>query len=162
MTDINSLTAKTKEYIEKCNKRVIYHDRQAKNSKLWDSCLNVGNIIMTAGLAFSMTLMSVLSVPDQLIAITGAIFSFAILVGNRLRDEFDFKVLAFQHDSSADDYSELRQAFDLIVNDIENHRSPYSDLHTLMIKYEATIQKSHHRQVCDCNILCCCIKIDEL
>lgn len=153
---ISNIINKSKEYIEKCEERIIYHNNNSRNSKKWDSFLSVCNIVLTSSMALTMTLLSVYVVPETTVAIIGSIFSFLILVSNKIRDEYDFKLLGLQHDLSSDDYSELKQSIVLFLSEIDKHKLNDTDFNNLIIKYETIIQKSHHREVC--KIFCFCIK----
>lgn len=152
---INSIITKCNEYIEKCETSINYHKENAKNAKKWNLFINMSNIVLSATMAFSMTVMSVLNSPNATVTIVGSTFALFIGIGNKIKDDMSFKSLAFAHDSASDSYSELKQSFVLLLNDIDKHQYSPEQFDQLILKYEAISQKSHFQSVKCCKMFCC-------
>ena len=154
---INTVVVKTKEYIDKCDERIEFHNNNAKNSTMWNNFLNTSNIMLSGLNIFVLSILTVVGAGSIPITVCASTFSLLLMIGQKIKDDYSFKSLSYLHYSSVDSYSELKQTFIILLNDIEKHKFNEADFDNLLIKYEGILAKSHHQTIKDCKI-CCCFK----
>ena len=152
---IDTVITKSKDYIELCTEKIEYHSTNSKNCNNWNKFINIGNMVLSALLSFSTTIMTVLQASSTTVTIVASCFSLFIIIGNSLKDSYSFKSLGFKHDCAVDSYESLKQSFNNLLNEIEKHNFKETDYEELATRYSAVCAKSHYTS-CECVLSCCC------
>lgn len=153
---ILSLRETMTEYDGKCSERIQYHHKNAKASKLWDNFLSFNGLFLSASTALSMTIMTALEVDSIPITIIGSIYAFLLTINNKVKDDYRFVALHYQHVRASDDYAELQVCVKNLLAKIDhNVNFESADLERVINKYESIKQNSHFQEVKDCNFFCC-------
>ena len=144
------------EYIDESKIKGNYHIRNANAANHWDAFLNVFSLTLTAGLALSVTLLTVYNAGSINIAITSGVFAFFIGITQRLNSVFNFQFLRAVHHHSSDDYYECHYLFKSLLRDLEKGEFDIKKFDIYTWKYIGITQKSHLQPIKDCIFCCLC------
>ena len=133
-----------------CKNKVDMHTRNAQSSRGWNNTLSLLGVILSAGTALAMTIMTVEKANNIALTITGAVFAFSISITQKIKESYNFEVLSFQHNSAADDFHDLYFGFMNLANKFDE-----VEFEKLMVRYVSLCQKYHLQSIKDCKIFCC-------
>ena len=145
----------SQEYIEKCEIGIEYHKQMGENAAHWNNLLSTSSIILSAGTALTMSILTVADANSQVLTIVGSSYAFILTVVNKVKDSFSFSALSFNHYYVSDGYSDCKRDFTKIINDAESEDRSNFDRAVLL--YEETVKKGHIQSVKNCQV-CCCLK----
>ena len=144
---------KIQEIITNLETKIAYHRENSNSALQWYNANSIVNVILSGAQALAMVIMGSLSIDNTDIAITSAVFTFFIMIINRIQASFQYNVLSVQHNVIGDNLNELCQDFKLIQEDPE--RMIYYQLY---INRMISISQVHLQSVRKCwvfNIFCC-------
>jgi hypothetical protein len=139
-------------YIDLCDKKIEYHTQNAKNSRIWETFLSISNIFIASLNILTLVIMTTLDAEHTTTSIVSGTFAFVLVISTKVKDQMNFQALNIQHNNSLDSYSDIKMELEKLARSDDFHLG----LDTLLIRYEAVVQKSHFQTV-RCCYLCCCL-----
>lgn len=153
---ISSVRDNCQAHIDKCIEKVKHHQKNSTSAKHWDNFLSFNNLLLSASTALTMTILTSFSASAVTVTIIGAIYAFLLTINNKIRDEYHFLALYYQHINSLDSFGELEIIFRDLVSKIDTgHIITRDELQTAVAKFESVKQKSHVQTVKECKFFCC-------
>lgn len=144
------------DYMEKCNKKVLHHQKQSENAKHWENFLSFFGMFLSASTAFLMSILTVVEASNVVITIIGSTFAFFITINSKVKDEYRFLALYYQHIHALDEYSEIEVKFKELIKKLdEGFIVSSEDINLLVSKFENCKQKNHLQEIRDCRFFCC-------
>lgn len=137
LRNVNSITNLVDTYIEKCTRKINYHERNAKSSKLWEDTFRVCKVIVSSASALTMTCLAVYNVENYVIAITGGSFIFVTGIIDKLQEMYNFGNISFKHNLACDEYKTICYRLEL-NKALENNNT---DINSMVESYLAIEDK---------------------
>lgn len=140
-------------YILKCTDKIEKHKNNAINASVWNNFLSTASIVLSAGTALSLSILTVLESDVITITVVSSIYAFLITIANKVKDSYSFLALSYQHyhllDQFAEIQIEMQKAYDL--NDVDQFP-------ILIYRFILIEQKSHIQNVKCSNCMRCCLR----
>lgn len=156
--NLGNIITSINEHIDKCKDKMKYHTKTSQNCERWGNSLSILGLTLSAGLALTLTLMTVNRSENYEVTIAGGIFAFFITINQKISNSFNFQYLQAKHNQAMDDYIELHYLFNSLVTDIERQEFEIKEYNSIINKYIAVAQKSHIPGVKACFFYCLCFK----
>ena len=141
------------KYIKLCFDKKIYHIQNAISANKMNNMFNFINVVLSAGTALSMTVLSVVEASDLNVSIIGGVFAFSIAVMNQVQKNYGFQILNYQHAEIANDYTELESEFTIL----SGKQHTYDDYEKLVLRYLSINNKTNITAVRHCGDFFCCL-----
>jgi len=148
--NLSSVIDSINEHVDACKDKMKYHTKTSQSCEHWNNSLNILGLILSAGLALTMTIMTVVGQTNISVTITGAIFAFFITINQKISSSFNFPYLQAKHQQSMDDYIDLQYSFSSLITDLERQEFEIKEYETLINRYISVSQRSHIPEVREC------------
>ena len=149
------------EYIEKCKTKINYHKNQSIQSNSWNNALSLITVSLAATQALATTIMSVIDSSADEIAIVSGVFSLVIIIASKVRENYQFLSLHYQHDHICKEFIDLHYELLKCLNDYNNDIFDHAVYEKNIIKYSVIINRSHLQHISNCRSVFCCISEPE-
>lgn len=156
--NLNNIITNINDHIDKCKDKIKHHTKNSQACEQWSNALSVLGLILSAGLALSLTILTINQRQNFEITITGAIFAFFITINQRVSNAFNFPYLQAKHHNAMDDFIELQYLFNNLITDVERQEFDIKEYDTIINRYVAISQKNHIPNIKSCVFCCICFR----
>lgn len=139
-------------YIKLCSEKKVFHQKNAVSAMKWHQLLALLNVLLTAGTALSMTVLTVLKADDISVAVIGGVFAFSIAIAARIQENYGFRILNYQHSELSNNFQELENSFYILSRKMHSQ----ADFELLTVKYLSVNSRTNVMCVRHCVDIFCC------
>ena len=145
---LNDIRESLLKHIEKCKIKSKFHNKNGTRSMHLENILTLSGVTLNATLALLMVILSTNDeTDDKTVAIVSACFSFSSIILEKIRQNYNFALLSYSHNSIADEFMDLRyQGFSLLS--IENYDP--KDYRVFIAKYLSICARGHIQSIGEC------------
>ncbi len=151
----NRMVSRIENYISECETKSLYHKQNASNALKWFNFTGILGVVISAGQALTMLIESSVETDATIIAITGGCYAFVLAIFARVQTSFSFNTISLEHNHLSDNFVELHQNFQLLLNDIEAQRFD-ENIYNLYVNRYISVNEKHVPEIPDCFLLSCC------
>ena len=105
-----------------------------------------------------MTIQTVIEVPSSSVTIVGASFAAVIALTSKVKDNFSFKALSYQHHHISDEFNVLYQDLNKFLKDTEENQFDEMNYRIILNRFNAISSKGHLQEVRSCRFIFCCLR----
>lgn len=144
------------DYISKCSEKINFHKNQTIQCRSWNNAINLLTVSLASIQAFLMTVLPLLGASVLDLALTSGLFSMTIIISSKIRDNYQFLALSFQHENIENELINLHYDLVALKNDIEELST--TKYNKAISVYSNILIRSHIQVVSDCRSIFCCLK----
>lgn len=150
LRSVESIIDLTDSYIQKCQEKIKYHNKNSIASKLWNDLFRITKVFLTASGSLTLTTMAVYESSDVHVAVVSACFFFVGSIIDELQKSYNFQFVSSEHHRVSGEYATIK--FNLEYSKIQ--QIDLDKLHLLIEKFLDIESKNHLQPVKNCFLGC--------
>lgn len=150
LRNVESVIDLTQNYIQKCDEKIKYHNKNSIASKLWNDLFRITKVILTASGSLTLTCMAVYEHNEVSIAVVSACFFFVGSIIDELQKSYNFQFVSSEHHRVSGEYANIK--FNLEYSKLDN--LDLDKIHSLVENYLSIESKNNIQPVKNCFLGC--------